>query len=141
MPAPGQGLARLGLAAPDAVPGRCASLWPEGLAWEKRPVFFLLCRMRRSSRQSVSICLGSNLFVQEFCKIIFPVTANRSAQRPIMIASRSIALVPIGGFCGRFELTAASPVRISACAHDFWVLGECPERQRGRTVNPLAMPS
>jgi len=92
MPAPGQGLARLGLAALDAASGWCASLWPGGLAREKHPVFFLLCRMRRFSCQSVSICLGSNLFVPEFCKIIFPVTANRSAQRPIMIASRSIAL-------------------------------------------------
>jgi hypothetical protein len=42
--------------------------------------------MCRSSRQSVSIYLGSSLIVQDFCKISLPVTANLTAQRLIMIA-------------------------------------------------------
>ena len=43
----------------------------------------------------------------------------------------------------RFRLTAAGPVRISAFTKVLTTgpLGECPERQRGRTVNPLATPS
>ena len=44
---------------------------------------------------------------------------------------------------GDFRLTAAGPVRISAFTKVLTTgpLGECPERQRGRTVNPLATPS
>jgi hypothetical protein len=64
---------------------------------------------------------------------LVPVTASAGAQCKVSTW---------GGFSGGgFLVDSGKPASHKRGADAIWLKGECPERQRGRTVNPLAKPS